>query len=50
MLEDNKNPLPALLLSSEEVHIDISDVVSTERVLYRNKVLFDIEMGICYHL
>jgi len=47
-LEDSKNPLPAPLLNSEEVDGDISDVVTIESVLYRDKVLFDVEVGACY--
>lgn len=35
-LENSKNPLPAPLLDSEEVDVDISDVVTIESVLYRN--------------
>ena len=49
-LEDSKNPLPALLLNSEGVDIDISDVVTIESVLYRDEVLLDTEMGACYHV
>lgn len=46
-LEDSKNPLPVPLLNSEEVDIDISDVVTIGSILYRDKVLFDTEMGAC---